>query len=229
MHVCRRCTLRIRMPKSSKAADPAQLGAAPCKCACRPAYGRIVALAYRCSWKSRVGVLWDYSSIASFFGTGLRDRSSSHLRGGVHGLVVEVHGAAAAICIADVQLPGHKGILPPDVLPDVPGILLVYVLVPVRLCGSPPVCACAARSQLSHGAVEQDWIMSAILVMWHDHRHVMQSPLHQPRMNDTAQHSAELQKGPGMLQSSAVPQLAGLLMHVVCWRCGLTGNTTCIA
>ncbi len=161
MHVCRRCTLRIRMPKSSKAQKrqtQRNLALPQCKCACRPAYGSIVTLAYRRSQKSRIGVLWDYSSIASFYGTGLRDRSRSHLRGGVHGLVVEVHGAAAAICIADVQLPGHKGILPPDVLPDVPGILLVYVLVPVRLCGSPPVCACAARSQLSHGAAEQDWI-----------------------------------------------------------------------
>ena len=60
--------------------------------------------------------------------------------------MVDVHGAAGAISIADVQLPGDKGILAADVLPDVPRILFVYVLIPVLLCDALTVCACAIGS-----------------------------------------------------------------------------------
>ena len=66
--------------------------------------------------------------------------------------MIEVHGTPAAISIADVQLPRHEGILASDVLPDVPRIFFIYVLVPLRLCDAPAICATALWSPPSHRA-----------------------------------------------------------------------------
>ena len=66
--------------------------------------------------------------------------SMPHLCRGVHGLVVQVHGAPAAINIAHIQLPRHKGILAADVLTDVPRVLFILILIAVILGNSPLIC-----------------------------------------------------------------------------------------
>ena len=76
-------------------------------------------------------------------------RGRAHLGGGVHGLVVEVHGAPAAVRVAHVQLARRKGVLAPDVLPHVAGVVLVLVLVPV--VGRHPAPVCTGGAAVSTG------------------------------------------------------------------------------